>query len=104
METYKFSRIIISTVHTNYHVKLMTLIGIYVEKLFIFPIKALDISIVDFKITIPNKDRQGENIYVLIAFTIPSLALPFPPGSGRGHVTRLYYRTLLIDYTATNKS
>lgn len=69
------------------NIKLMTLPGSYVQELFLFLIKAWDTSIDHFKITIPNKEKHRED-YILISFTIISLALPSPDAC---------YRTVLQD-------
>ena len=99
METYKFSRIIVSTLIQIMNVKLMTLIGSYVEKLFVFLIIIsqhnfqLDISIHDFKITLLNKDRHREEHLHSYLLHNPLLSSSFSSWLRQGPC----YKTMLQD-------
>lgn len=77
------------------NIKLMTLLGSYVQELFIFLIKALDISIDDFTITIPNKDRHREEYSRSYLLHNPLLSSSFFSWLRQGPC----YKTMLQDIT-----
>lgn len=107
MEIHKFSRIIISAVHTNCEHKANDL-SWKLHGGVIFLIKALDISLDEFKLTIPIVFIGDKSKYLLLylhSYLLHNLLLSSSlPGSGRVPATSLCYRTSLIDDTATSKA